>query len=444
MSEKKWYISLTCKGSNAFHPDGQRLNMTQRTVNIGESADCDVRYENSDFTPEYYASILRNDDGKSWRIVKRSQHVGVSIVGKGPIGYASPLTDGDIIQFEGQPMTLLFDAHHDDLYKDNSSRSNNWLRRAVIAACLIAGIAALAFSFSREEPINEKDVAPLEESIYQVRVDSVQQLLMTANRERMLRPTKVLSEGAPAGTAFLTTEGIMVTARHCVEYWLGTQLDLTTDASSLSNDDIVRWAIENETFNQTHETSDSLMTMRVYFSIYDFMGEKRYAFCSTDSQVHINTSHDAVFLLGDFNKEYYWRSIRPYFVEREMELGDILWIDGLDEKGKVCLASSEDLKKLRNGSRLMVCGYPLTGIGDNNFTSTGGVMRRKTKAKTENLFFESNINHGYSGGPVLVKTSSGIVAVGVVSRVDSVSSGLFKWAVPVTEIKLTKGGNDNE
>ena len=92
----------------------------------------------------------------------------------------------------------------------------------------------------------------------------------------------------------------------------------------------------------------------------------------------------------------------------------------------------------------MVCGYPLTGIGDNNFTSTGGVMRRKTKAKTENLFFESNINHGYSGGPVLVKTSSGIVAVGVVSRVDSVSSGLFKWAVPVTEIKLTKGGNDNE
>ena len=71
-------------------------------------------------------------------------------------------------------------------------------------------------------------------------------------------------------------------------------------------------------------------------------------------------------------------------------------------------------------------------------------MRRETKAKTENLFFESNINHGYSGGPVLVKTSGGIAAVGVVSRVDSVSSGLFKWAVPVTEIKLKKGGNDNE
>ena len=444
MSEKKWYISLTCKGSNVFHSEGQRLKLTERTVNIGESADCDVRYENSDFSPEYYASILRNDDGKSWRIVKRSQHVGVSIVGKGPIGYAYPLSDGDIIKFDAQPMTLLFNVHHDELYKDSGNRSNKWLRNAIIAVCFVAGLAALAFSLSREEPINEKDVAPLEESIYQVRVDSVQQLLLTTNSEQLLRPTKVLSEGAPAGTAFLTTEGIMITARHCVEYWLGTQLDLTTNVSSLSEDDVVKWAIEAETFNQTHEIGDSMMIMRVYFSLYDFMGEKRYAFTSRDPQVHINTSHDAVFLLGDFNKEYYWRSIRPYFVEREMELGDILWINGLEEQGKVCLASNEDVKKLRNGSRLMVCGYPLTGIGDNNFTSTGGIIRREANAKTENLFFESNINHGYSGGPVLVKTSSGIVAVGVVSRVDSVSSGLFKWAVPVTEIKLKKGGNDNE
>lgn len=443
MSEKKWYISLTCKGSNAFHPDGQRLNLTERTINIGESADCDVRYENDDFIPEYYATILKNDDGKSWRIVKRSPYVGVSIVGKGPIGYATALNDGDIIQVDGQPMSLLFHAHHDELYKEDNSRGGKWLRPGVIAAIVLAGVVALAYALSREEPISEQDVAPLEESVYQLRVDSVQQLLLTANSEQLLRPAKVLSEDVPTGTAFLTTDSIMVTARHCVEYWLGTQLDLTANVDAMGDDDIVKWAIETETFNQTHE-GDSVMTMRVYFSLYDFMGEKRYTFSSTDPQVHINTSHDAVFLLGDFNEEYYWRSIRPYFVEREMELGDILWIDSLAEKGKVRLASGKDVKKLRNGTRLMVCGYPLTGIGDKHFTSTGGIMRRETKAKTENLFFESNINHGYSGGPVLVKTSGGIAAVGVVSRVDSVSSGLFKWAVPVTEIKLKKGGNDNE
>ena len=444
MSEKKWYISLTCKGANAFHPDGQRLNLIERTVNIGESADCDVRYENGDFTPEYYASILRNEDGKSWRLVKRSQHVGVSIAGKGAIGYACQLADGDIIQFDDQPMALLFHAHHDEYYREDDTRKSIWPRMAVIAACIIAAAAGFIYALNNEQPINEQDVAPLEESIYQIRVDSVQQLLVTGGHEELLRPSKVLEEAAPVGTAFLTTDGIMVTARHCVEYWLGTQLDLTTDVSTLSDDDIVKWAIETETYNQTHEPGDSLMIMRVHFSIYDFTGEKRYAFSSTDDHVHINTAHDAVFLLGDFSEEYYWRSIRPYFVEREMELGDILWIDGFDEKGKVKLASSEDVKKLHNGSRLMVCGYPMTGIGDNSFTSTSGSIRRESKANSENLFFESNINHGYSGGPVLIKTSGGIAAAGVVSRVDSVSSGLYKWAVPVTEIKLTKGGVNNE
>ena len=444
MSEKKWYISLKCKGSNPYHPNGQRLTLDERIVNIGESADCDVRYESGDYTPEYYASILKNDDGHSWRIVKRSQHVAMSIAGKGPIDYASQLTDGDIIQFEGQPMALLFHAHHDEFYKGNDARFNKWTRIAISAACLIAALAAVAYAFCQEDPISEEDVAPLEESVYQIRVDSVQQLLLTGDHEQALRPTKVLQEAAPAGTAFLTTDGIMVTARHCVEYWLGSTLDLTTNVGSLRNDDVVKWAIETETFNQTHETGDTLMCMRVYFSIYDFMGEKRYAFTSTDDNVHINTAHDAVFLLGDFNEEYYWRSIRPYFVDREMELGDILWIDGFNEKGEVRLATADEMKELNNGTRLMVCGYPMTGFGDNNFTSTGGSIRREARAKCENLFFESNINHGFSGGPVLVKTSRGITAVGVVSRVDSVSSGLYKWAVPVTEIKQTKGGDKNE
>lgn len=444
MSEKRWYISLKCKGSNPYHHNSQRLTLDERIVNIGESADCDVRYESGDYAPEYYASILKNDDGQSWRIVKRSQHVAMSIAGKGPIGYACQLNDGDIIQFEGQPMALLFHTHHDELYKGNETRLNKWTRIAISAACSIVALAAVAYAFYREDPISEQDVAPLEESVYQIRVDSVQQLLLTGGQEQVLRPTKVLQEAAPVGTAFLTTDGIMVTARHCVEYWLGSKLDLTTDVGSLSNDDIIKWAIETETFNQTHEMSDSMMSLRVYFSICDFMGEKRYAFTSTDDNVHINTAHDAVFLLGDFSEEYYWRSIRPYFVDREMELGDILWIEGFNEKGKVRLATVEEMKELENGTRLMVCGYPMTGFGDNNFTSTGGSIRREARAKSENLFFESNINHGYSGGPVLVKTSSGIAAVGVVSRVDSVSSGLYKWAVPVTEIKQTKGGDRNE
>jgi hypothetical protein len=194
----------------------------------------------------------------------------------------------------------------------------------------------------------------------------------------------------------------------------------------------VRWAIETETFNQTHD-GDSAM-LQVFFSFFDFMGNKKYSFDTTNKHVHINKDNDGIFMLADFSQENYWRTIKPYFTDRKMELGDILWIDGLAEKGKVKLATKAQMEKVKSGTKLMICGYPMTGIGDKRMISTEGTIRRLASANTENLFFESNINHGFSGGPVLMKDGDNIIAIGVVSRVDSISSGLYKWAVPVTEV----------
>ena len=123
MKEMKHYISLKFKGGNAYHQSGMRLKLTERTINIGETADCDVRYETDCEQPEYYASIIRNDDGKSWRIIKRSQYVDVSLAGKGSIGYAHLLADGDIIQIENQGMSLVFHSHYDDRYNDDDQQS---------------------------------------------------------------------------------------------------------------------------------------------------------------------------------------------------------------------------------------------------------------------------------------------------------------------------------
>ena len=102
----------------------------------------------------------------------------------------------------------------------------------------------------------------MEESVYLVKVDSVRQIQVSNGQEKWLPPTKVLEGEAPTGTAFLTIDGTMVTARHCVEYWIGTNLDLTTKVSDLKTDDIVRWAIEAETFNQLYGP-DSLRQLRV-------------------------------------------------------------------------------------------------------------------------------------------------------------------------------------
>ena len=103
MSHAKWYYSLRCKG-NRFHPSDSCRNYDARQVNLGETPDCDVRYEAGEYDPEAYATIIRNDDGESWRIVKRSGHVSVTLDGQGDIGYGRQLHDGDIIHIEGQPM----------------------------------------------------------------------------------------------------------------------------------------------------------------------------------------------------------------------------------------------------------------------------------------------------------------------------------------------------
>ena len=432
MKELKHYISLKFKGGNAYHQSGMRLKLTERTINIGETADCDVRYETDCEQPEYYASIIRNDDGKSWRIIKRSQYVDVSLAGKGSIGYAHLLADGDIIQFENQGMSLVFHSHYDDRYNDDDQQSAwQWTISGILG--LVAIIAVALGLGNKQDGISIEDVEPLEESVCLVRVDSVRRLSIVDGKMTAIPPTKILKGDAPTGSAFLTNDGKLITARHCVEYWIGTNLDLTTKVSSLDEDDIVRWAIETETFNQTHDRDSAML--QVFFSIFDFMGNKKYSFDTTNKRVHINKDNDGVFYIADFSQESYWRTIKPYFINRKMELGDILWIDGLPEEGKMKTANHSQMEKVKCGTKLMICGYPQTGIGDKRMISTEGTIRRRASANTENLFFESNINHGFSGGPVLMKDGNEVIVIGVVSRVDSVSSGLYKWAVPITEVR---------
>ncbi len=52
----------------------------------------------------------------------------------------------------------------------------------------------------------------------------------------------------------------------------------------------------------------------------------------------------------------------------------------------------------------------------------------------QNLYVKGEINPGFSGGPVMARINDKIVAIGVTSRVDSISNGVYKWVVPVSEI----------
>ena len=61
----KWYYSLQCLGGNAHHMSGQLLKLDAPTAMIGDTSDCDVQFDAGEFEPEFYAAIVRNDDGQS-------------------------------------------------------------------------------------------------------------------------------------------------------------------------------------------------------------------------------------------------------------------------------------------------------------------------------------------------------------------------------------------
>ena len=380
------------------------------------------------------------DDGKSWRIVKRSQNIDINIIGKGLVGYACRLTDGDVIQFDNHSMTLCFHSYYDNRYDEDENTSKKWPFVALTMVVLLAVMSTIFLFLRKEEKdICETDIIPLQESICQIRVEAVQQILSVVGQKDSIIRSKTIVDNAPTGTAFLTTDGKIITARHCVEYWLGENLDLTTEISRMPEDDVLRWAIETETFNQKHKINgDSIMQMNVYFSIYDSNNSMLKTYASTDSCVHINKDKDGVFLMADFENDYYWRSIRPYFKNRKMAMGDILWIDDATINGQVAIATAEEMSTITMGTKLMICGYPKTESGNKQMIPATGSIKSNLNPNTENLFFESNINHGYSGGPVLMKYRDNIVAIGVVSCVDSISSGLFKWAVPVSVMTNNK------
>jgi hypothetical protein len=169
-----------------------------------------------------------------------------------------------------------------------------------------------------------------------------------------------------------------------------------------------------------------------------------YHFSSTDSCVHFNRSRDGVLQLADYHHDYYWRTVRPQFNDQEMELGDIVWID-VPEQGRVPLADAAAIALLDQSSPVAVLGYPHNASGKKVTYASGTIKENRSdtlRTVSPNLIFDANITHGFSGGPLLMRTPDGrIVAAGVVSKIDT-DNGIYKKAVPVNEVGHDIGKED--
>lgn len=454
MNERRYY-SLRFLGSNAYHSKNDVLRTTNKVLNIGETADCEIRFESGQYEPERYATIVENEDGESWRLIQRSEHVRAQIAGMGGFGYVHQLHDGDVITFDGQKVELEFHTHFDSNYGKAGilieQHTNKWMLYGILATCVaVLFIMSLVFYNQRSKDIEYEDLNDFLSSIFIIRVDSVQWIEVIGNDTTLVQPTLTMDGGGTAGTAFLTTDGKLITARHCIEYWIGEDFDLTTNVKSLKDNDVRKWAILTEKFAQEKESQDTIQLLRVYFSICgdQLPDDPVYRFTSIDKNVHFS-SKDTILQIADFNEDYYWRTVRPYFSNQEMELGDIVYID-VDSKGNIELADSATISQLNQSSSIAVLGYPNNASGKKTTFESGKIKENRSdtlRRVSPNLIFDANITHGFSGGPVFVRANDKIVVVGVVSKIDT-DNGIYKKAVPVSEInymiKREKEGIEND
>lgn len=448
MNEKNYY-SLLFHGSNAFHQQGDLLKTTNKVLHLGETADCGVRFDSGEFEPERYASIVENEDGKSWRLIQRSEHVITKIAGSGAFGYVHQLKDGDVITFEGQDMELEFHTHYDSSYGKEGfviehviieqTKSKKDLLPVLIVAMFVLGLLGFALYSLWTRDIRYNDIKNFEESIFLVRVDSVQWIAISKGDTTLVEPTANVEGYAPVGTAFLTKDGKLITARHCIEYWIGEDVDEMPKTREIN--DVRKWAIFAETFNYIKQGGeDSIQMLRVFFSIYKpgKNGEKLFSFRSTDPCVHINHCRDGHLEFGDYDNVYYWRSIHPSPYDLERELGDIVCID-VDTTGTIELADTTMIAALNQSSSIGIFGLPGNLAERNIKHALGHIMENRndtTVTPNPDIQFDANITHGFSGGPVFIKAGSSgkIVVAGVVSKFDT-DNGIYKKAVPVTEIE---------
>ena len=448
MNSTRQYYSIRFMEGNAFHAKDDVLNTSEKVLNIGEYPDCPIRYETSEgYEPEYYATIIKNEDSEGWRIVKRSQFIDVVIAGNGGFGYVHQLKDGDIIGFGDGKMALQFNLHHDGDYSDTGIKivhqSNHRLLYAMVAlVCLVtAGVGYLLYDRWNQSDLHQ-DVKVYSSSVYIIMADSVQLVKVYEGKEEQIGETKDLAYTGEReiGTAFLTTEGKLVTARHCIEFWLNRKISRITNVEGLNDDDIVKWAIKASTYMNCHEEQkDTVMALKTYCSVYnpDSLDSPLFVFHSMESRVHINRVHDIISTIPDYSGNYYWRSIIPRSNsnDREAELGDIAYID-VGEKGTIVLADSMRLSNIAEGTDIVFLGFPQNGIGDRTLMYEDGKITREVAKDgiSQNLYVKGEINPGFSGGPVMARINNKIVAIGVTSRVDSISNGVYKWVVPVSEI----------
>ncbi len=459
----KTYYILRFMHDDAMHRRGEKMLNAKNELRIGHSEECDLRLPNPAPTEDAALAIIvpspssdgNSESAASWRLVRLSPYKQHEVRVNGtPVTHVHRLADGDRISFEGQRQELQFSIRHDDMYNSQGLVMKTSMPRWTIALLVAVPVILFAVLFAMMRNANAQMMDDtlaerVKESVLKMQADSVWLVAINDGDTVRLQSHSFSTDNQTTiGTAFLTEDSMLITARHCLEPWLNDPVaptvSDTTELSSLP----VRWAMVAETANQNE--GKEVMALITFVSLWKDGDNSGPIARLRSTDFTMNKTRDEIIETGDFDHELYWRSILARHRRTDMTLGDIAWMQvspqsiGLP-KSIIRRATSDDMKQMlaKTGRKLYFMGFPSSQ--ERGFEKCDDELRQPVRIGEDGLpdavlAHNGDIRPGFSGGPVMVADGGTAIVVGVVSVVDQVSDQR-KYSVPVTEMERQKQEN---
>lgn len=188
---------------------------SNRVTVIGQSDGCDVKIINhTKYEDVIFAKIKPTRNGDGWYLVKVSPYFPIIVNGI-EMNRVHFLADGDNLEFPNGVIRFnIQDGIQNEPMIIHIHKNGKMLWGMAMAVVLIAVIVGYQIFDSQRENLTSVMKQEIEASLFKIRVDS----LKLWNGDEVIDSYSYAS--SPTGTAFLTTDSLLITARHCIQPWL--------------------------------------------------------------------------------------------------------------------------------------------------------------------------------------------------------------------------------
>lgn len=416
------FYTLRWKGS-AFGTD-EHLSASENVVRIGQREGSDVLLPNhSRYADEQFAVIKPTKSADGWQIIATSEFVKTYVNGN-PVSLNHYLKSGDHISFSESAVEILFEIKKGENVGTSRFTTVSRRRIALIACATAFAIALAVYGIIAPDIIRDRNAAALnaaEESVAELSVDSIYYIRNVSGKQ----DTVCRSGASIIGTAFLTEQGLLVTARHCIEPWLEYH---NIDSVVINRFPLwTAWAVDAETYNRAHRNDTSYRVV----SKCSIRTANKYWGQFWSSDFSYNGTRDEIVTGGDYLHSYCMRTITGMFNRSEMMLGDIAVMPFKPHVGTIVIPSESVLKRIvTTGSSLTFKGYP--SLQEWGIDTKEGKVRKEYRSG-HMISHDGELIYGYSGGPALIVYKRKAYVVGIVSTLDKGENDCI-YSVPISEI----------